>query len=877
MRNILLLPLLAGTSFAQPRRERRIRAMGSGFPRIFDTRDLKVSNEETTNEEQSGGEKSISTGRCRSTVAEAIANVQGSFVLNPPRCCKHEGPTAALITHALWDKSTSTGFEPFWNDYYKLIDEYAKTADICFVMSGFNQTAANRFKKTLDEVLIQTNALVSLLPSVPAIMSTDPTNDMQLVNLFRVISETVGGPSIGVFNTGFAKLSQESVVTGQDRLPYVGSTDDNDYGIEAADITLQLLNGASPMALCFNGRPDLTYVGRRCASYYDVLTDGNPPSRYFGLTCRADSSVDALLALMVDEEVNAVFAHVDCCKSVAEAAERAKDEYNQTIIVGCQDNNDSAPRGSADFVTAQPVELQAVQVTSWSSSTSLTASETDPQLDPSPPFVLSSGSATAHNIAPINPESFDKSNGSQRSKGKGKIGTEKEGSANYGVVHVTSSFSGSTGGVTGTSIDKKTKEKKNDRGVASKGLTSKGGSKGYVKGGGSYSLSAKQLMKKDSKKGTKKKEVSSKTKKVSKSKAITRPPVSYPTPPPVVTTNRPTRKPVSGECSSSQSTYVLSRVPEAIAQNPNRCCNFDGPVFAIITHALLNSDTESGFDSFWNSIYLDIVRDANQFGLCFFMTGIDPTVASGRSISEIMITVNQIVSGISAVPAIMTTDPTDNPDLMTVVRGISVNPGLPSIGVFNTGYGNVVVESLVSGEDRLPFVGPTSDESYGQLAATATLRLLNNAPPTALCLSNGLNMTAMRCQEYYAGLTVSPPSSVSTDDLICNTSSTAADIRSLLSTSNANAVWATQECCEAVASAASRISGKLLVVGCMDVSPQDYQVDFVTTQPTRLQAHATSAWASCPVIQELKGRDGRKPEYFPSLRSLIKTTIKNVI
>jgi hypothetical protein len=388
MRTVLILLFVAATSFAQgnarQRREKGVRAMDAGLDRNFD-RGLKgSSSSKGTTVSPTGGQPQPipkgptgnggggvgstaggSVGGCKSTVADAITNVQGSIVLTPTRCCNHNGPTAAIITHAMWDEQTSTGLEPFWNTFYSMTDEYMAASGTCFVMSGFNQTAAEQHKKTLGEVLVQVNALVALLPSVPAIMSTDPTNDMKLVNLFRVITDTAGGPSIGVFNSGFAKINEESVVTGQDRLPYIGYTSEDDYGTEAASITLQLLKGQTPVPLCFNGRPDLPFVGRRCASYYNALTNGNPPTRYYGVTCRADSSVDALLALMVNDKVNAVFSHVDCCQPVAEAAMRAKQEYNQTIVVGCQDDSESAPSGSVDFVTAQPIELQAYQVTSW--------------------------------------------------------------------------------------------------------------------------------------------------------------------------------------------------------------------------------------------------------------------------------------------------------------------------------------------------------------------------------------------------------------------------------------------------------------------------------------------------------------------------------
>ena len=432
---------------------------------------------------------------------------------------------------------------------------------------------------------------------------------------------------------------------------------------------------------------------------------------------------------------------------------------------------------------------------------------------------------------------------------------------------------------------------KASKGASKKKGKGKGESKGGVKGkrsgkgGGSKSKAAKQPKKKDDdkKNGSSKKNIGSKMGKISKGKGkgkgLTRPPFGPPTPsgPPVPTSPQPTRAPVVGVCSSAQSDYVLSRVPEAIARNPNRCCDYDGPVFSIITHALPDRNTDSGFESFWNAIYVDIDEAATKRGLCFFMTGVDPAVDSGRNVSEILINVNEVVSGISSVSAIMTTDPTDTPDLMKSVRSIFDNPGLPSIGVFNSGYDNVVVESLLTGEDRLPYVGSTTEDSYGKLAATATLRALNNVPPVAICLSDGHNATAIKCKDFYSGLKASPPGNKSDEGAICSSETTDAEILSLVAATNANVLWAHQDCCEAAAAASNNSTGRILVVGCMDVDPVDYRLDFITTQPTRLQAQATSSWASFPVIQELKGRDGREPQYFPSLKSLIRTAIQNVM
>jgi len=299
-------------------------------------------------------------GDCNSAVASAIQQVPEATTLNPTNCCDFDGPVMVFVTHALSDPSTITGFEQFWNDQYLEFASTSEMSGVCFVMSGYNQTVQS--DKSLNDVLIEVNQLVSQIPTVTSMMSTDPTEELNLVDLFRTISDTPDGPNIGVFNAGLKNVETESLVSGQSKLPYVGYTDDAQYGSEAASMTLRMLQGEPATPLCFNGRPQLTYVGRRCAAYYNDVTD-DPPSRLFGVSCRSDSNVNAIVSLIVSSDANAVYSQIDCCTPVAQAAAMAQEMLNRTIIVGCQDEDTSG--GLANFVTGQPIGLQAYQTASW--------------------------------------------------------------------------------------------------------------------------------------------------------------------------------------------------------------------------------------------------------------------------------------------------------------------------------------------------------------------------------------------------------------------------------------------------------------------------------------------------------------------------------
>lgn len=346
-----------------------------------------------------------------------------------------------------------------------------------------------------------------------------------------------------------------------------------------------------------------------------------------------------------------------------------------------------------------------------------------------------------------------------------------------------------------------------------------------------------------------------------------------PTPKP---TSMPSRAPSPGGCRSKFTNYVLSRVPEAIAANPSRCCDFDGPTAAFVTHSE-PGDTASGFEIFWDILYQEIEKTASKAGVCFFMTGYDPAIKTDLTLSELLIEVNQVVSGISEVPAMMSTDPTTGLALIKEIRVISNNPGLPSIGVFNAGFNNILEEQIESGQAPLPFVGYPDDTVYGQLAAQATQDLLDGVPPSPLCFNGRpgeVSVISARCQAYYTRLGVQrdPSTGVS-----CNINSTADEILQDIVNANANAVLSHIDCCAAASDAVrqARQQGRTVVIGCMDYDTAGVSVDFVTVQPERLQAYSTSTWVNFPVIQENRGNDGRGKQFFPSLDSLVHTAIFN--
>jgi hypothetical protein len=321
----------------------------------------------------------------------------------------------------------------------------------------------------------------------------------------------------------------------------------------------------------------------------------------------------------------------------------------------------------------------------------------------------------------------------------------------------------------------------------------------------------------------------------------------------------------------------MESVPESISKNPRRCCGFDGPTAAIITHAQPDNSTASGFEPFWNNLYEIIDAASKKSGVCFFMTGYNTGAKTGRKLSEVLIDVNQVASGIATVPSMMSTDPTNSTALVTEIRKISLNPSQPSIGVFNAGYDNVQLEMALSGLPALPFVGYTRDQALGEEAAVATRELLGSRLPTPLCLNarENLLLVGARCQAYYSSLNVQVNP---TTGWKCNASTTPEQLIDVLLARSINVAWSHSDCCSALAQAAKSVKrmGREVVVGCMDTKNAS-GVDFVTRQPEKLHAYATSTWANFPVIQELRGRDGREVQFFPSPSSLLRTSSYNMI
>lgn len=487
-------------------------------------------------------------------------------------------------------------------------------------------------------------------------------------------------------------------------------------------------------------------------------------------------------------------------------------------------------------------------------------------MHPPPPVPPGKGSSGGPKYDPVGPKYDPSGSSSWSGSGKGTVGGPKYDPSS------SSSWSGSSKG--------KGKEGKSPKGKG-EGKSTSESSKGHPP-------PPPDKLPHSSKKGSKSMDKINKSKKGAKGSKYSKsghgpkpphPPTIKPSGPPKPT-GPPTPPPIPGECRSEFTTYVLARVPEAIAKTPERCCQFDGPTAAIITHAEPSSETPSGFEIFWQEMYQVFDWASRKAGVCFFMTGYDPTIQSGRNLSQILIQVNQVVSGISEVPSMMTTDPTPGVALMQEVRTINENPGLPSIGVFNAGYQNIVLETIITGQSPIPYVGYQTEETYGITAAQATLQLLENAPPRPLCLNarvDSVPLIGRRCAAYYTDLEAggtNPLTGVS-----CSVETTAEQIYQLIVNNNANAVWSHVDCCPALAQAVSqaRQQGRtILAAGCMDEDTGSGGIiDFVTKQPQTLQAYASGAWAYLPVIQELRGKDGRGAQYFPSLSSLVNTAIYN--
>jgi hypothetical protein len=342
---------------------------------------------------------------------------------------------------------------------------------------------------------------------------------------------------------------------------------------------------------------------------------------------------------------------------------------------------------------------------------------------------------------------------------------------------------------------------------------------------------------------------------------------------------------IGSVCMSVEADAISAAIPEVAAINPVSCCYYSGPISVYVTHALLSDDTMSGLEPFWDEIYQEITRTSHDQDVCFVLTGLNSITKGNRSIDQILIDVNVFASEIPTVNSILTTDPTtDNTNLINEIRRISSNTTLPSIGIFNAGYNNIIIESIVSGQERLPFVGLTDDSEYGQMAGSISLELLDGIPAIPLCFNARLGILDFlgeRCAAYYSEITsdvIEPEFGV-----VCGPDSTVEEITVQLNgnaTGAINAVWSPLECCSVVAEAVATVretTGRKMIVGCQDNDPTNGRINFVTAQPIALQGYAAASWANFPTIQAKLGNDGRAAQYFPSLQSLVNTGIYNEV
>ena len=296
--------------------------------------------------------------RAADSLIEVIPEVRVKF---PSRCCNYQGPIAVYVTHSEPNDSTPSGLEPFWDTIYTQIEQSSEDDNVCFILTGYDPGASDR---ALGDILTDATVLASTFPATISMMVTDPTEGMMLVNEIRVISNDPTLPSIGLFNAGYNNLVVESLVSGQDRLPFIGYMNDADFGTEAASFTRILLDGIAALPLCFNGRPDLEFVGERCATYYAELsaTAVDPAT---GVPCSSESLVQEVFNSIVDTQANALLSHVDCCDVVARAAAMAKSMGQDILAVGCMDEDTTGVDVSIDFVTTQPILLQGYSPSSW--------------------------------------------------------------------------------------------------------------------------------------------------------------------------------------------------------------------------------------------------------------------------------------------------------------------------------------------------------------------------------------------------------------------------------------------------------------------------------------------------------------------------------
>ena len=333
------------------------------------------------------------------------------------------------------------------------------------------------------------------------------------------------------------------------------------------------------------------------------------------------------------------------------------------------------------------------------------------------------------------------------------------------------------------------------------------------------------------------------------------------------------------DCLSAVARNIADSVPEVVTQNPRYCCYDRGPTAVIVTHALTSELTDSGFESLWDTVYFHFLQSSSAFGACFVMAGYDPS-ESDRSLSDVLIDVNNAASDIITVPAIMTTDPTNGTALMSTIRGISERPNGPSIGVFNAGYANIVIESLISGKDRLQYIGHQNDREYGTQAAGLALELLGKNSAKPLCLNGhpDFRFVGQRCAAFYDSTTtvdVQPRSGID-----CSSPVNATELAVTIIRGGVEAIFADTKCCSGAEEAAHIARSRArheIVVGCMDLDTTGGRVNFVTAQAIDLQSFHTFSFVSFPVVRARKGDNGRAPQFFPALETQVNTGISTTL
>lgn len=297
---------------------------------------------------------------CSSPLATALESQSPeTFTRNPERCCGYSGPSAVFATHGNRNDAFPSGFEAFWNEFYEELETTASLANVCFVMTGVDQNAST--VRTLSEILSSLIGIISQESDVAAFMVTDPDEELTIVESIRTITNSPTLAPAALFNAGYDNVVIEAIITGGNRLPFVGTTSDTDYGTVAARVSSDLLNGQTAIPLCFNARTgELSFIGERCSTFYEELGVSAAPAS--GIPCHSNSTSDDILQRIISTGANAVFAHVDCCAALGEAAERARDQ-GRTLVAGCQDLDTSS--GGISFIVGASIPLQAYQSASW--------------------------------------------------------------------------------------------------------------------------------------------------------------------------------------------------------------------------------------------------------------------------------------------------------------------------------------------------------------------------------------------------------------------------------------------------------------------------------------------------------------------------------